>query len=179
MLILFSYFCLTGSTTALSTVMEITFKSIGVIHTPFTTKEGMPIQPTGAEGIKGTVELNQELADGLLDLSGFSHIYLVYCFHQSEGFDLQVTPFLDTTPHGVFATRAPRRPNSIGLSVVKLVKVRGNILEIENVDILDSTPLLDIKPYIPAFDIYQASKCGWMDNNTNDPIKTRADNRFK
>jgi tRNA (adenine37-N6)-methyltransferase len=121
----------------------------------------------------------KNLVDGLLDLSGFSHIYLIYHFHRSEGFKLKVTPFLDNQAHGVFATRAPMRPNQIGISVVKLLNVRGNILEIENVDILDGTPLLDIKPYIPAFDIHETEKCGWMENNTNTPGQVKSDDRFK
>lgn len=165
--------------TELTVKMKISFKSIGVIHTPFTSREGMPIQPSGAEGIKGTIELNEELVDGLSDLSGFSHIYLIYHFHRSEGFNLQVTPFLDNKVHGVFATRAPMRPNPIGISVVKLLAVRGNVLEIENADMLDGTPLLDIKPYIPAFDIYETEKCGWMENNRKTPRQVKSDDRFK
>ena len=112
----------------------------------------MPIQPTGAKGIQGTVEILPEFQAGLNDLEGFSHIILLYHLHRSEGFKLTVTPFLDDQPRGLFATRAPKRPNSIGLSVVKLVRQEENILHIENVDILDGTPLLDIKPYIPVFE---------------------------
>ena len=159
--------------------MEILFKSIGVVHTPFTSPEGMPIQPAGAAGVKGTVEVNVDLVEGLSDLEGFSHIILIYHFHRSQGFNLTVTPFLDTKAHGVFATRAPRRPNPIGLSVVKLGAVKGNILEIEDADLLDGTPLFDIKPYIPAFDSYITEKCGWMKNRENDLQNFRADDRFK
>ncbi len=179
MFYLLPYFCLKHLVTDLSVKMEISFKSIGVVHTPFTSREGMPIQPSGAAGILGTIELNEDLVDGLLDLSGFSHIYLIYHFHRSDGFKLQVTPFLDNKVHGVFATRAPMRPNQIGISVEKLLAVRGNILEIENVDILDGTPLLDIKPYIPAFDIYKTEKSGWMENNRNTPRQVKSDDRFK
>lgn len=158
--------------------MEISYKPIGVIHSPFKTKEGMPIQPAGATGIKGTIEIKPEFSEGLLDLEGFTYIYLIYHFHQSEGFKLLVKPFLDQKKHGVFATRAPKRPNQIGISIVKLKKIEGNILEIENVDVLDGTPLLDIKPYIPAFDWFETTKSGWMTNDKN--LKYfKSDNRFK
>lgn len=159
--------------------MNIAYKPIGKIHTPFKTKEGMPIQPAGATGIKGTIEIKPELTEGLLDLEGFSYIYLIYHFHQSEGFDLQVKPFLDQKKHGVFATRAPKRPNQIGISIVKLNKIEGNILEIENVDVLDGTPLLDIKPYIPAFDFFEHAKTGWMSHSKNMLSHIKSDERFK
>ena len=158
--------------------MTILFKSIGTIHTPFNRKEGMPIQSSGSKGIKGTIELKKEYVDGLFDLEKFSHIYLIYHFHKSKGFNLQVIPFLDDKPHGVFATRAPRRPNSIGISVVKLISINDNIIEIENVDMLDGTPLLDIKPYIPQFDIHNIEKSGWINNKTGYPNETTADDRF-
>lgn len=158
--------------------MEINYKPIGIINTPFKRKKGMPIQPAGAEGIKGTIELNPEYSNGLLDLDDFSHIYLIYHFHKSEGYKLQVKPFLDQNTHGVFATRAPNRPNPIGFSIVKLIHIEGNILEIENVDMLDGTPLLDIKPFIPAFDFYATDKTGWM-NYTKENLKNiKSDNRF-
>ena len=123
--------------------MSIEYEPIGIIHTPFTDLEGMPIQPAGASGGKGTVEILPEYAEGLADLDGFSHIVLLYHFHRSTGFKLRVTPFLDDQPRGLFATRAPKRPNPIGLSVVKLVKVEGPVVRVENVDVLDGTPLLD------------------------------------
>ena len=158
--------------------MTILFKSIGTIHTPFKRKEGMPIQSSGSKGIKGTIELKKEYVDGLFDLEKFSHIYLMYHFHMSKGYNLQVIPFLDDKPHGVFATRAPRRPNSIGISVVKLISINDNIIEIENVDMLDGTPLLDIKPYISQFDIHNIEKSGWINNKTGYPNETTADDRF-
>lgn len=158
--------------------MEITYSPIGKIHTPFKTKEGMPIQPAGAVGIKGTVELKQEFTEGLFDLGGFSHIILLYHFHQTDGFELQIKPFLDDKIHGVFATRAPRRPNSIGFSVVKLLKIEENILEIQNVDMLDGTPLLDIKPFIPAFDVHKAEKTGWMKHSKGKLKNIKSDDRF-
>jgi len=123
----------------------ITYTPIGVIHSPFKDKEGMPIQPSGAQGIAGTVELDPKYAEGLNDLEDFSHIVLLYHFDRSEGYSLTVKPFLDDAMRGVFATRAPKRPNAIGLSVVKLVKRAETVLYIEHVDIVDGTPLLDIK----------------------------------
>ena len=126
------------------------YQPIGIIHTPFSRPEGMPIQPAGAVGITGSVEVLEQFRPGLKDLDGFSHIILLYQFHRSQGFSLEIVPFLDSKPRGVFATRAPKRPNPIGLSVVHLLRIEHNILYIENVDILDRTPLLDIKPYIPC-----------------------------
>jgi len=159
--------------------MKICYKPIGKIRTPFRKIKGMPIQSKGSVGIKGTIELKKEFAKGLLDLDKFSHIYLIYHFHKSKDFDLNVIPFLDNKPHGIFATRAPKRPNQIGISVVKLINIKDNILEIENVDMLDGTPLLDIKPYILQFDIHEIEKNGWFNNKTGYPNETRSDNRFK
>ena len=158
--------------------MKIEFTPIGIIQTPFKTKEGMPIQSKGAEGIQGTILLNEEYAPGLKDLDGFSHIILVYFFDKSVGYDLLTKPFLDKTEHGVFATRAPKRPNAIGLSVVKLLAIETNILKIENVDILDGTPLLDIKPYVPDFDIHNITKSGWTNNRIHNLNETKSDKRF-
>ncbi len=159
--------------------MQIKFSPIGIIKTPFISKEGMPIQPGGAEGIKGEIEIFPEFVPGLADLDGFSHIILLYHFHESNGFDLKVKPFLDKKQRGVFSTRAPKRPNPIGLSVVKLIEIRNNILVVENIDILDKTPLMDIKPYIPAFDIHKSEKYGWIENRTKDLDKIKSDNRFR
>ncbi len=158
--------------------MEYVFKSIGIIHTPFKMVAGMPVQSALAKGIKGTVVMDDEFVEGLLDLDGFSHIFLIYWFHQSKDYELQVVPFLDQQSHGLFATRAPKRPNRIGLSVVKLIKIEGNIIEFENADMLDGTPLLDIKPYIPEFDIHQVEKTGWMDKNKEKIQGTLSDQRF-
>ena len=130
--------------------MSIKYKAIGIIRSPFITLEGMPVQAKAAKGIKGTVEITGKFRDALKDLDGFSHIYLIYHLHKAKGYTNQVIPFLDNRPRGLFATRAPRRPNPIGLSVVKLTGISGNMLEIENVDVLDGTPLLDIKPYVPT-----------------------------
>jgi tRNA-Thr(GGU) m(6)t(6)A37 methyltransferase TsaA len=135
---------------------RISFRPIGIIHSPFTNPAGMPIQPTGAEGVPGRVVIDPACRDGLKDLDGFSHIHLLYAFHLADGFTLHVKPFLDNRLRGVFSTRAPRRPNAIGLSVVRLVRIEENILHIEDVDVIDGTPLLDIKPYVPAFDVRPA-----------------------
>jgi tRNA (adenine37-N6)-methyltransferase len=158
--------------------MSIRFKSIGTIHTPYKLKEGMPIQSSGAKGVKGTIELKKKFIKGIKDLDGFSHIYLIYHFHKSKGFELQVIPFLDNKPHGVFSTRVPKRPNSIGISVVKLLSIKENILEIENVDMIDGTPLLDIKPYISEFDIHEIEKSGWIKEKLTKLNEINSDDRF-
>jgi len=158
----------------------IAMTPIGIIHTPFTCLEGMPIQPGGARDAIGRVELRPELAPGLADLTGFSHAYLIYCFHKSNGCRLSVIPYMDETPRGLFATRAPKRPNPIGLSVVAVVAVDRNILTVRGIDVLDGTPLLDIKPYAPVFDAPVGPvRSGWLEGNEHDvATKTRADGRF-
>jgi len=157
----------------------LAMKPIGTIHTPFTKSEGMPIQPAGAAGVQGTVEVFQDFQAGLKDLDGFSHIILLYVFHRSEGFNLEVVPFMDTKPHGVFATRAPRRPNPIGLSIVELDRIEDGLLHVRNVDILDGTPLLDIKPYVPEFDSHASVRTGWLERARKTVGKRKSDNRFK
>ncbi len=158
---------------------KIHYTPIGVIRSPFKMVEGMPIQPSGAKGIAGSVEIYEMFADGLKDLEGFSHIILIYHLHRSRGFKLHVKPFLDDQLRGVFATRAPRRPNAIGISVVRLLQVDRNILNIEDVDILDGTPLLDIKPYVPAFDERDVVKTGWVSSRVDSVAVVRSDERFK
>ncbi|MBI5569534.1 MAG: tRNA (N6-threonylcarbamoyladenosine(37)-N6)-methyltransferase TrmO [Desulfomonile tiedjei] len=157
----------------------IAFKPIGVIHSPFREREGTPIQPAGARGIEGTVELLPEYAAGCKDLDGFSHIVLLYHFHRSKGFSLELTPFLDDTPRGVFATRAPARPNPIGISVVRLVGVEGSTLHIQDLDILDGTPLLDIKPYVPEIGPDDEVRFGWLEGKTQRMGTAKADERFR
>ena len=152
---------------------------IGTIHSPHTELEGMPIQPSGAAGIPGTVEIYDEFVSGLKDLEGFSHIILLYHFHKSRDYKLEVTPFLDSIPRGLFATRAPRRPNPIGISVVQLDKIENNILHIRNVDILDGTPLIDIKPYVPEFDSAAQVRIGWLEQAARRAERHKADNRFQ
>ena len=157
----------------------IELKPIGTIHTPFTKLEGMPIQPKGATGIRGTIELFNEYHAGLKDLDGFSHIILLYHFHRSHGFNLQVVPFMDSELRGLFATRAPKRPNPIGISVVQLDKIEDGVLHIQNIDIMDGTPLLDIKPYVPEFDSPQKIRTGWLEQARKTVSSRKSDNRFK
>ena len=157
----------------------IQLNPIGIIRTPFKETQGMPIQPAGARGVEGTLDVLPELAEGLKDLDGFSHIIIIYHFHQSQGYQLKVTPFLDTEERGVFATRAPKRPNPIGLSVVELIKVEKNKVHVKNIDVLDGTPLLDIKPYVPKFDTPEFSRTGWLERTQETTRKIRADNRFQ
>jgi tRNA-Thr(GGU) m(6)t(6)A37 methyltransferase TsaA len=158
---------------------EIICRPIGIIRSPYKETEGTPIQTTGAKGVGGTAEIVPECAEGLRDLEGFSHIILIYHFHLSKGYSLTVKPFLDDTHRGVFATRAPKRPNAIGISVVRLVKIEGATLYIEDVDIVDSTPLLDIKPYVPEFDAKEAERTGWLAGRAEKAAETDADERFK
>lgn len=159
--------------------MEFTYQPIGYIHSLYKELEGMPIQPSGAIGTQGTIEVLPEYVEGLADLAGFSHIILLYAFHLTRKVRLTVTPFLDPHPKGVFATRAPTRPNPIGLSIVKLLRIEGTTLYIENVDVVDGTPLLDIKPYVPAFDHYADARVGWLENSKGRVADTKADKRFK
>ena len=157
---------------------EIKYKPIGVIHSLFKEPEGTPIQPAAAKSIDGTVEVFEEYAEGLKDIEGFSHIILIYHFHLSKGSLLKVKPYMDNEVHGVFATRAPSRPNSIGISIVRLVGVEENVLHIQDVDIIEGTPLLDIKPYVPEFDIREAKKRGWLEKNIDKLLTSKDDGRF-
>ncbi len=158
---------------------KIIYSPIGIIHTPFTEARKMPIQPAAAKGIEGTVDIKPEFENGIKDLDGFSHIILLYHFHFSMGFSLEVVPFLDDKLRGVFATRAPRRPNPIGLSVVRLVDIEKNRLYIQNIDVVDGTPLLDIKPYVPEFDDQKAEKIGWLSGKIDRIREIKSDERFK
>ena len=156
----------------------ITYTPIGIIHSPHKQLEGMPIQPAGAAGIAGSVVVSKEYSAGLKDLDGFSHIVLLYCFHASRGYDLEVVPFLDDRPRGVFATRAPRRPNPIGISIVRLDRVDCDVLYVRDIDILDGTPLLDIKPYAQEFNPDGEIRNGWLAGAAGRLAKTTADDRF-
>jgi len=138
----------------------------------------MPIQPSGASGMGGTVEVDLAYCEGLEDLEGFSHIYLLYHFHASRGYALKIEPFMDDTVRGVFATRAPRRPNPVGLSVVGLIRIEGCTLFVQDVDILDGTLLLDIKPYVPEFDAPEVTRTGWLSRKLPGAKKAKSDNRF-
>lgn len=143
--------------------MEFTFRPIGILRTPYTSKSGVPIQGIFAPESKGRAEIFDAYGEGLQDIEGFSHLILLYVFHQSEGYDLVCEPYLEDKPHGVFAIRAPSRPNPIGFSVVRLEKRVGNILHLAEVDMLDGTPLLDIKPFVPEFDHREDVRVGWME----------------
>ena len=158
---------------------EIIYRPIGIIHTPFQQVEGIPIQPSGALGIKGTVEVFRQYCGGLKDLDGFSHIILIYHFHLSKGYSLEARPFMEEKTRGIFAMRAPARPNPIGISVVRLVGVEGCILHIEDIDIADNTPLLDIKPYVPDFDWREVERIGWLSGKSERAREHKADTRFK
>jgi tRNA-Thr(GGU) m(6)t(6)A37 methyltransferase TsaA len=158
--------------------MEIYLRPIGTIVSPFKDPAGMPVQPAAAQGVRGEILLFPEYVAGIQDLDGFSHIFLIYFLHKVRTSKLVVTPFLDDQPRGVFATRAPVRPNPIGLSVVKLIEIKRNTLYIENIDMLDGTPLLDIKPYVPAFDDHPASSIGWVANAKGQIEEMKSDSRF-
>jgi tRNA-Thr(GGU) m(6)t(6)A37 methyltransferase TsaA len=152
---------------------------IGIIHSPYTSIEDMPIQPKGASEVTGEVIVDEKYIDGLQDLEGFSHIYLLYIFHKAARTEMQVIPFMDKQSRGVFSTRSPLRPNHIGISIVKLTRVEGNSVFVKGIDILDGTPLLDIKPYIEKFDAVQDSVSGWL-QASDEEIKTkRSDKRFR
>jgi tRNA-Thr(GGU) m(6)t(6)A37 methyltransferase TsaA len=157
---------------------EIVFKPIGMVHSPFKEPPGTPIQPGAAAGIRGVVEVFPEYRQGLTDLEGFSHIILLYHFHLAQGFAHMVKPFLDDQRHGLFATRAPARPNPIGISTVRLERVDGTRLYIREVDIVDGTPLLDIKPYVPRFDRRDGATSGWLTENLERLDQARDDGRF-
>lgn len=157
---------------------DLIFNPIGKINTPFKNIEDMPIQPTGARDVVGTVTVFDAFADGLEDIEGFSHIILLYNFHRSDGHKLTVKPFLDDQAHGVFATRAPRRPNPIGISIVPLLRREANLLHVANIDVVDGTPLLDIKPYVPVFDTPVVSRIGWMEGKAGHADSYRSDGRF-
>ncbi len=158
--------------------MDIHYQAIGTIHTRHQSAEGTPIQPGGAQNSEGIVELFPEYTEGLKDLDGFSHVILLYHFHLISQPALTVQPFMDSISHGVFSTRSPARPNPIGLSVVRLKKLVDNRLHIEDVDILDGTPLVDIKPYVPHFDSKTTTKIGWLENNVHKHKTARDDGRF-
>ena len=155
------------------TLADVTLRPIGVIRTPHTDPGAAPIQPVFARGIPGRVEVFDEYAEGLRDLEGFSHVHLLYHLHRAPPARLTVKPYLEDVPRGVFATRAPCRPNGIGLSLVRLVAVAGCVLEVEDVDMLDGSPLLDIKPYVTRFDVRDGARCGWQDQVDDDTARRR------
>jgi tRNA-Thr(GGU) m(6)t(6)A37 methyltransferase TsaA len=152
--------------------MDVIFRPIGIIHSPFNSLADMPIQPTSDVSGSGIVEIFPEFVDGLKDLEGFSYIYLLYHFHKVRQSNLVVTPFLDVEPRGIFATRAPNRPNPVGLSLVELVRIENNLIYVERVDVLNETPLLDIKPYVPEFEHIHDVRIGWLEQ-VRDQVRTR------
>ncbi len=156
----------------------ITYRPIGLVHSPFKQMEGTPIQPVSGKGVEGIVEVLPEYAEGLRDLEGFSHVILLVHFDRCRVTKLVVTTFVDQQEHGVFATRAPVRPNHIGLSAVRLDRVDGNILRIRDLDIIDGTPVLDIKPYIPKVDCAEATRVGWLEGKWDDIAPKRDDLHF-
>jgi len=152
--------------------MKIELEPIGIIHTPFTQRKEMPRQSHYGHGIKGEIEIFESFVPGLKDLDGFSHIILVFHLHKSTSYTLHTIPYKHTSLRGLFSTRSPNRPNPIGISVVQLNKIEKNILHIQNIDMLDGTPLLDIKPYLPEFDLQQTFKTGWRERG-----KMKTENR--
>ncbi len=156
----------------------VTFKPIGIIHSPFKTLENIPIQNSGAKGERGTVLIFPDFATGLQDLDGFSHLILLYHLHLVSRTSLLVKPFMDNVERGIFATRSPVRPNPIGLTVVKLIEIKNNLLIIEDLDMLDQTPLLDIKPCLPMIDDIKNLRLGWLSDKINDFETVKSDNRF-
>lgn len=159
--------------------MKIEFSPIGIINTPFDSVKSIPIQPSADHDTRGWIEIYDEYAGGLADLDGFSHIYLIFHLHKCTRFNLKVIPFLDTVERGIFSTRSPARPNPIGLSVVRLVSVEKNIISIQGLDILNGTPLLDIKPFVPPFENADNIRIGWFAGK-EDKIPGRvSDGRFE
>jgi tRNA (adenine37-N6)-methyltransferase len=152
------------------------FEPIGIIRTPFPRPEGTPIQPAFARQARGEVILEERYADALLDLEGFERIWLIYWWHLNSNWKPRVIPFRDTREHGLFATRVPKRPNAIGFSCVSLLKRVENTLQVGDIDVVDGTPLLDIKPYVPKFDAYPDARAGWLDECGSDRVE--ADGRF-
>ena len=156
----------------------IIYHHIGIVHTPFLRQQGTPIQPIAGKDVRGTVEVFPEYADGLKDIDGFSHLLLLFHMHLAKGFSLRTRPYLDDVERGVFAIRGPRRPNPIGLSIVRLEKVEENILHIRDLDMIDGTPLLDIKPYLPNVDERDGVRIGWLKGKKERFEKAKADGRF-
>ena len=157
----------------------VSFGYIGRLSTPFSSVEGMPIQAAGAECAVGKATIEPAYVEGLKDLEGFSHIILIYHLDRIEGYALEVLPFLDVRKHGIFATRSPKRPNPIGISVVKLLSVAGNVLTFAGPDMLDGTPLLDIKPYVARFDRFSPEREGWFEGKSEKAATTKSDGRFE
>ncbi len=157
--------------------MQITVEPIAYARTKYKTLENMPIQPKGCDS-NAEIEVLEEFAAGLKDLDGFSHIYLLTYFDKCKNTKLALVPFMDTVEHGVFATRSPARPNHIGLSVVKIKAIKDNIITVEGIDLLDGTPIIDIKPYIKNFDCPENPQSGWMTKTCTEVMNKKSDDRF-
>lgn len=157
----------------------VVYRPVGVVHSPLKEAHGAPIQSIAARDVEGVIEVFPQYAEGLRDIEGFSHLILIYHFHLAKEPSLVVKPYLDDVGHGVFATRAPARPNPIGISVVRLVRVDGTRLRVTGVDILDGTPVLDIKPYVPQFDATETEKIGWLKDRIHMVEETKDDGRFQ
>jgi tRNA (adenine37-N6)-methyltransferase len=159
---------------------KISYTPIGITHSPYKTPDGTPIQPTGlSQGQEGVIEILPEYAPALSDIEGFSHLIIIYHFHLSHKDSLTITPYMDKKERGVFSTRGPVRPNRIGMSTVKLVQRIDNRLIVMDIDILDGTPILDIKPYVPEFDVRQNTKIGWLERVIKNLPQAKDDGRFK
>jgi len=157
---------------------EYCYRAIGKVQSPYDSPEGTPIQPEGARGVTGSIQVFEDFQDGLEDLEGFSHIIVVYHFHLAKSGPLRVKPYMDEESHGIFATRSPARPNPLGLSVVRLKSIQDGVLCVENIDVLDETPVLDIKPHVARFDHPDIVSEGWLEGNVEKLEKSRDDGRF-
>lgn len=159
--------------------MEMKFKAIGIIHSPYKTVENMPVQTSASKNVEAEIEIFDQYKEGLSDLDGFSHIYVIFFLNMVGEPKLKVIPFLDTVERGIFATRSPARPNAVGLSLAELVSVKGNRIIIRGVDMLDGSPVIDIKPYVPDFEICDNVKKGWFEGKTHKVKGILSDERFK
>ncbi len=157
---------------------SIEYRQIGRVKSPIKQPQNAPIQPNGAGDVIAHIEISADYAAGLRDLEGFSHIIVIYHFHQHKPYKLVCKPFLDDSPHGIFAIRAPNRPNPIGLSVVRLRSVVDNVLEVAGADMIDGTPVLDIKPYVATFDAHPTATLGWLEQRAAASATHRSDDRF-
>jgi len=159
--------------------MDIHFKSIGVVHSPYKTVENMPIQSSASKDVEAEIEVFDKYKEGLSDLEGFSHIYVIFFLNMVKEPKLKVVPFLDTVERGIFATRSPARPNPVGLSLVELISVNDNIIKIRGVDMLDGSPVIDIKPYVPDFEKSENVRKGWFEGKSHKAEEILSDKRFK
>ncbi len=158
---------------------EITYEPIGFFRSPFSDIKGMPIQPVGGMDYEGSIEILAEFRDGLKDLEGFSHLIVLSHLHRIKGYDLLVKPFLDNNYHGIFATRSPKRPNPVGFSIMEIRQVTATGVDLRGIDVIDGTPVIDIKPYVADFDIWQASRFGWFEGKSGQATRHKSDDRFR